>query len=124
MSTIKQIMGEIDSVDDELSERIRRVQAQLSAIVSIRVSLRIDDHLTIVFSKLDGSWCLWLDRDGQATPLLSAPREARAAAHEWIVALVASIPSQLQDAQRERRGHLMGYDNLIAMLVDEQARRT
>lgn len=114
--TTPQHMTEIDATDDLISERIREIQRHLASVVSIRIRHPINDYLSLVFGKIDGVWQFSVEQEGQSTPLLSLSRETRAEAHSWIAALIACIPSHLENARRERLKHLERYDALVLSL--------
>lgn len=117
----------LDDLDNVISRRIVEINEGLRRILGIRVQVNWNNDRALAFGKLDGAWGLILVYTGTGveTPLLSAPRDVRAAVFidKVIHHLVAGAASQLTQAVAQREQAIGQAEDVVRAMTQNLRER-
>jgi len=111
------MMAQIDSLDDQITLRIKSLAVMFKGRVSVRLAVAMDQDRDFVFGKLDGAWQFIIETDDGAHSVISGSREERTEAFEWIGKLIEAAPNQLSQMIAPRINAVTELDRMIELLA-------
>lgn len=124
LDAIAAAQGDLDMIDDQLSQAIETIEKLLHDRLSIRVELEVESEpfTRVGFGKISGGWHLVVVMGGKDHSLLSAPRaiRSRALAGGHVERLVLGAATLIRSEIDGRKAAIDAANRLLHTLTNQQ----
>jgi len=115
-SPIELLTGELDRLDNAITERLGQLAEIIHERVNVRITVRVDAERDLAFGKRDGKWCFIVIGQGGEVALVNRARDERVemVEHGHLERLLADAEKQISEMVPSRRAAVAKLDTLIA----------